>query len=235
MREIIFDTETTGLDPAQGHRVIEIGCVELIDGRETGQTYQAYLNPERPVDPDASAVSGLTDSFLRDQPIFSQIVDEFLAFIGQDRLVAHNAMFDWGFVNAELKRLGMDTLPASRMVDTLTLARQRFPGSPASLDALCRRFEIDLSGRGKHGALLDAQLLARVYRRLEQRDDQMNMMASLDGSQEGTDGRAPRSWTEMSHEAARSPRLHHPSAEEITAHETFLDQIKDTLWRKKAI
>lgn len=163
MREIALDTETTGLSASAGDRIVEIGCVELIDHLPSGREFHVYLNPERPMHPDAAAVSGLTDAFLADKPLMAAVVDEFLAFIGDAPLVIHNASFDMGFINAELTRLSRPTLPMSRAIDTVNIARARFPGSPASLDALCKRFGIDLSSREKHGALIDARLLAAVY------------------------------------------------------------------------
>jgi DNA polymerase-3 subunit epsilon len=163
MREIVLDTETTGLDPTDGHRVIEIGCVELIDYLPTGQVYHTYINPERDVPEKASAINGIKTEFLADFPVFAKIADDFLSFIGDDKLVIHNAPFDLKFLNAELKLLGLSPLPLHRATDTLLIARKKFPGSPANLDALCRRYEIDLSTRTKHGALLDSELLAKVY------------------------------------------------------------------------
>jgi DNA polymerase-3 subunit epsilon len=163
MREIIFDTETTGLDPYQGDRLVEIGCVELINGFPTGSSFHSYLNPQRDVPEGAFKVHGLSAEFLKDKPLFAEVCDEFLAFIGDAPLVAHNAMFDLGFVNAELERCKKALVQRDRLVDTLMLARRRFPGGPNSLDHLCQRFSIDLSRRTKHGALLDAELLAEVY------------------------------------------------------------------------
>jgi DNA polymerase-3 subunit epsilon len=163
MREIVLDTETTGLDPDAGDRIVEIGALELINHVPTGQTFHKYINPERSMPAEAQAVHGITDEFLRDKPVFKAIVDDFLAFIGGSPLVIHNASFDMKFLNAELRRVGRPQLPASRAVDTLTIARTRFPGSPASLDALCRRFGLDNSTRTKHGALLDSEILADVY------------------------------------------------------------------------
>ncbi len=181
MREIILDTETTGLDPLQGHRIVEIGCVELFNFVPTGKTYQAYINPERTMPTAASAVHGLTDEFLADKPVFSQIVDDFLQFIGDAPLVAHNAPFDMGFVNAELVRHGYKKLADSRATDTVAMARKMFPGAPASLDALCKRFNVDASGRDLHGALLDARLLAEVY--LELRGGrQVDLMLAATGN-----------------------------------------------------
>ena len=163
MREVVLDTETTGLDPKQGHRVIEIGCVELINGAPTGHYYQTYINPMRDVPPEASAVSGISTEFLKPFPIFEAIVQDFLIFIQDARLVIHNAPFDIGFLNSELGRLGLPLFSLNETVDTLKIARRLFPGSPANLNALCKRFSIDLSKRDKHGALLDAKLLTKVY------------------------------------------------------------------------
>ena len=166
MRELVLDTETTGLEPGDGHRIVEIGMVELVNLMPTGRTYHAYINPERAMPPEAFAVHGLGDDFLRDKPVFAQIVDEFLEFLGDSRLVIHNAAFDMKFLNAELGWAQRPVLEFSRAFDTLTLARKKFPGSPASLDALCRRFAIDNSSRTLHGALLDSEILAEVYLQL---------------------------------------------------------------------
>jgi DNA polymerase-3 subunit epsilon len=163
MREIIFDTETTGLDPYQGDRLVEIGCVELVNGFPSGKTFHAYLNPQRDVPDQAFQVHGLSTEFLKDKPLFSDVCEEFLAFVGDAPLVAHNAMFDLGFINAELERCKKMLLQRDRLVDTLMLARRRYPAGPNSLDHLCQRFSIDASRRTKHGALLDAELLAEVY------------------------------------------------------------------------
>jgi DNA polymerase-3 subunit epsilon len=163
LREIILDTETTGLDPFDGHRVVEIGCVELVNSIPTGRTWQCYLNPERDMPEKAFSVHGLSESFLRDQPLFADKADDFLGFIESAMLVMHNAAFDFGFLNAELERIARPILTWDRVVDTLALARRRHPGSPASLDALCRRYGIDLGERDLHGALLDCRLLASVY------------------------------------------------------------------------
>ena len=164
MREIVLDTETTGFKPEDGHRVIEIGCVELVNHLPSGLTRQWYINPEREVPEDAVRVHGITTEFLTDKPLFRDIVVEFLDFIGDSPLVAHNAAFDVTFLNAELKRLALPGVtPGREVIDTVQLARRKFPGSPASLDALCKRFAIDLTARTKHGALLDCQLTAQVY------------------------------------------------------------------------
>jgi DNA polymerase-3 subunit epsilon len=163
MREIVFDTETTGLDPYQGDRLVEIGCVELVNGFPTGNSFHFYLNPERDMPDAAFQVHGLSAEFLKDKPLFAEICDDFLAFVGDAPLVAHNAMFDLGFINAELERCKKAAIQRERLVDTLMLARRRYPGGSNRLDDLCMRFSIDLSRRTKHGALLDAELLAEVY------------------------------------------------------------------------
>jgi DNA polymerase-3 subunit epsilon len=163
LREIVFDTETTGLDPYQGDRLVEIGCVELVNGFPTGKSFHYYLNPERDVPEGAFKVHGLSAEFLKDKPLFADVVEEFLEFIADAPLVAHNAMFDLGFINAELERCKKALVQRDRLVDTLMLARRRYPGGQNNLDALCQRFSIDLSRRTKHGALLDAELLAEVY------------------------------------------------------------------------
>ena len=163
MREIVIDTETTGLDPADGHRVVEIGAIELVNLLPTGRVYHQYINPERPMPKEAENIHGLGDAFLRDKPAFARIAPAFLEFIGDAKLVIHNASFDLRMLNAEFNRLGQPALPMSRAVDTLVIARKRFPGAQASLDALCRRLGVDNSGREKHGALLDSELLAEVY------------------------------------------------------------------------
>jgi DNA polymerase III subunit epsilon len=163
MREIVLDTETTGFEPAEGHRIVEIGAVELMNHLPTGRTYHQYINPERPMPNEAFEVHGLGDDFLRDKPVFARIGRAFLDFIGEAQLVIHNAAFDMKFLNFELERAGLSTLPYARSIDTLMIARQKFPGSPASLDALCRRFGVDNSMREKHGALLDSEILAEVY------------------------------------------------------------------------
>ena len=163
LREIVIDTETTGLDPANGDRLIELGCVEIINRIPTGREFHRYLNPERDVHRDAVAVHGLTAEFLKDKPLFKDVVEEFLDFLGDAPLVAHNASFDMAFINAELQRLAKPMLTRNSVVDTLALARRRHPAGPNSLDALCKRYGIDNSQRTKHGALMDSLLLANVY------------------------------------------------------------------------
>lgn len=226
MREIVLDTETTGLNPRDGHRVIEIGCVELINHVPTGQVYHTYINPERDVPPDATAVSGITTEFLKPHPVFSTIAGMFLEFIGDSPLVIHNARFDIGFLNAELERLNKPLLEMSRAIDTVYLARKKFPGSPANLDALCRRFDIDLSVRDKHGALLDAKLLAEVYLELRggrQRSltIEVNETATLE---------VVKPITRQFFEA----RYHAPTTEELEKHKTYISTLKNPLWHKLA-
>jgi DNA polymerase-3 subunit epsilon len=163
LREIVMDTETTGLDAQGEDRIVEIGAVELINHLPTGRVYHQYINPDRPMNAEAEAVHGLGDAFLADKPRYAEIIDAFEAFVGDATLVIHNAKFDMGFLNAERARLGRPPWPMRRAIDTVAIARRRFPGAPASLDALCRRFGVDNSAREKHGALLDSELLAEVY------------------------------------------------------------------------
>ncbi len=163
MREIVLDTETTGFEPSEGHRIVEIGAIEMENHLPTGRTYHQYLNPQRPMPPEAFEVHGLGDDFLRDKALFRDVAQAFLDFIGDARLVIHNAAFDMKFLNAELRAVGRPPLPDTQALDTVLIARKKFPGAPASLDALCRRFGVDNSNRVKHGALLDCELLAEVY------------------------------------------------------------------------
>ena len=221
MREIVLDTETTGLDPTSGHRIVEIGCIELMHHVPTGENFHRYLNPERTMPAEAQGVHGLTDAFLADKPVFAEVVDAFLAFIADSPLVIHNAAFDMSFLNAELTRLGLPALPQDRAIDTLGLARRRFPGAHASLDALCGRFGIDNSGRAVHGALLDATLLADVY--LELRGGRQPGLALASRPTSAAAGGAIR--------VERPPRPHAPSPQEVAAHEAFLSQLKDPIWR----
>jgi len=182
MREIVLDTETTGLDPFQGHRVVEIGCVELVNRIPSGQTFHRYLNPERDMPAEAFAVHGLSVEFLKDKPMFAEIAEELLAFIGDAPLVAHNAGFDLGFLNAELERAGRIAVGRDRLIDTLLIARRKFPGGSNRLDDLCARFGIDNSRRTKHGALLDAEILAEVYLDLiDARQAQLGLVATVMG------------------------------------------------------
>lgn len=225
MREIVLDTETTGLDPAEGHRIVELGAIELVNLLPTGRVYHQYVNPERPVPREASNVHGLTDAFLADKPVFAAVAPAFLAFLGDARLVIHNAAFDLAMLNAELARLGAAPLPVSRALDTLEIARGRFPGAPASLDALCRRFGIDNSGREKHGALLDSELLAEVY--LELMGGRQRGLA-LDGAGAGGGPGGSGEWRAPPRPRPLAPRL---APEEKAAHEAFVAELGDaTLW-----
>jgi DNA polymerase-3 subunit epsilon len=220
MREIILDTETTGLDPKSGHRIVEIGCLELVNHLPSGRSFQRYLNPEREMSPEASAISGLTDVFLKDKPVFAEVVAEFLDFIGDATLVIHNAEFDLKFLNAELGLLGFPALVSSRAIDTVSMARRKFPGAPASLDALCQRFGIDNSKRTYHGALLDAELLAEVYLELIGGRQATIELVAAGGAAAG-----PR----LSREK-RAPRPHAPSEAELAAHGELLKKLKSPLW-----
>ncbi len=228
MREIVLDTETTGLDPDSGDRIVEIGAVELLNHMPTGRTYHQYINPERTMPQEAFEVHGLSDDFLADKPVFAAVAREFVDFIGDSRLVIHNAAFDMKFLNAELKWAGFAPLPWERALDTLALARKKFPGAPASLDALCRRFGIDNSSRTLHGALLDSEILAEVYLEL------------IGGRQPGlvlgerrvaadavsTDD----DWRPAPRTKKLPPRLTPAEAE---AHAAFVETLgEDALWRK---
>jgi len=229
MRELVLDTETTGLDPLNGDRLVEIGCVEVFNHIATGKTYHQYINPERDMPAGAFGVHGLSEEFLSGYPVFADVVDAFLDFIGDDPLVIHNAQFDMGFINAELRRLKRPALPMSQSVDTVSMARRRFPGAPASLDALCRRFDIDNSSRTKHGALLDAELLAEVYLELRGgRQPGLSLAAAEAGASSANDEAEPavlQPGTEL-----RPPRPHAPTAEEIAAHDAFVATLKEPLW-----
>ncbi len=224
MREIVLDTETTGLDPNAGHRVIEIGCIELINHIPTGATYHQYINPERDMPDEAFAVHGLSEAFLSQHPVFASVAAAFLEFIGEAKLVIHNASFDLKFLNAELERLEHAPIPMTRAVDTVQMARQRFPGAQASLDALCRRFEIDNSSRDKHGALLDAELLALVYLEL------------IGGRQPGlelaTERREVKAATQAVSRPLRPARPHAPSAEEEAAHAQMVAALANPIWQR---
>lgn len=223
MREIVLDTETTGIDALNGDRVVEIGCVELLNHVSTGSHFHVYLNPERDMPAEAFAVHGLSTEFLKDKPLFSEKVSDFLDFIGDAQLVIHNASFDMGFLNAELARIGMKPL-RNPVLDTVQVARRRFPGAPASLDALCRRFEIDNSNRTLHGALLDAQLLAEVYLELMGgRQPDLVLAGGPVNASGGAVAKVDRPF--------RPARPHAPSQEELAAHEAFLKGFKATpLW-----
>jgi DNA polymerase III subunit epsilon len=220
MREIVLDTETTGLDPADGHRIVEIACVELFNHVPTGRAFHRYLNPQRDMPADALAVHGLTTDFLAAHPPFGAVAEELLAFIGDDRLIIHNAEFDLRFLNAELGRSDRPPLRCE-IEDTLILARRRYPGAQASLDALCRRFAIDLSARSKHGARLDSELLAAVYLEL------------IGGRQPGLDlavANGADGAISAIERPARRPRPHAPAEGELAAHRVLLQKIRNPLW-----
>lgn len=223
MREIVLDTETTGLDPIDGHRLVEIACIELNNHIPTGRHLQFYLNPDRDVPPDAAAIHGLTTEFLADKPRFGEVVEKLLEFIGDVPLVAHNAEFDMRFLNAELRRAGRAGIDYTRAVDTLLLARQKFPGAPTSLDALCKRFEVDNTSRTYHGALLDAELLASVYLELiGGRQAGLELVAATSASSAVIIVAGPR--------VARAPRPHQPTEAELIAHNALVAQLTDPLW-----
>lgn len=225
IREIVLDTETTGLDPLTGDRVVEIGCVELENHMATGRFFHVYLNPERDMPSEAAMVHGLTEEFLADKPVFAQTVDDFLNFIGDSLLVIHNASFDMNFINAELTRCGYKRLPMNRSLDTVAMARKMFPGAPASLDALCKRFGVDSSGRKLHGALLDAQLLAEVYLELRGgRQPDLDMSST-------TTSAVSEEYVQITR-TRREPRTHAASIEELAAHDAFIAKIKDPLWKR---
>jgi DNA polymerase III subunit epsilon len=224
MRDIVFDTETTGLDPAGGHRVVEIAGVELINLMPTGLELHVYCNPEREMPEDALQIHGLTTAFLADKPLFAEIADQFSDFVSGARLVAHNAEFDMRFLQAEFARCGRGTLD-HEVVDTLALARRKFPGAPASLDALCRRFQIDLSERSKHGALIDTRLLAKVYLEL-MGGQQPNLALGLDPvASVLSSGRTAQ-------RLIRLARPHQPLESELSAHQALVAMLKNPLWHE---
>ncbi len=229
MREIVLDTETTGFEPSEGHRIVEIGAVELMNHMPTGRSYHQYINPERAMPAEAFEVHGLGDDFLRDKPVFRAVARAFLEFIDTAPLVIHNAAFDIKFLNAELGWLNLPQIAPSRAIDTLLIARQKFPGSPASLDALCRRFGIDNSAREKHGALLDSEILAEVYLELiggRQPDFGLTTVAARTSA-----GPAPADWRPRPRPAALPPRL---TEEEAAAHAAFVTALGDgAFWLKR--
>lgn len=226
MREIVFDTETTGLNPATGDRMVEIGCIELINRVETGNSFHAYFNPERPMDPVAQEVHGLSDAFLANKPIFADTVEDLLDFLDDSPLVAHNARFDFSFLNHELGLTGRLHINEARMVDTLALARVRHPGAKHSLDALCTRYGIDRSHRIKHGALLDAQLLAQIY--VELTGGRQIGLSLADTSLERS--RAAQGSATAARPAFRPARAHEASAEEQARHRAFVEKLVNPLW-----
>jgi len=227
MREIAFDTETTGLDPKSGHKIVEIGCVELINHLPTGNVFHKYINPERDMPVEAFRVHGLSEEFLSDKPLFADIADEFLTFVGDAQLVIHNAAFDMGFINAELAAIGRDVIPMDRAIDTVRMARRIFPGAQASLNALCMRFGIDLSARDLHGALLDAQLLAAVYLELRGgRQHDMGLAAELAAQAKNVEVTE----TAPGETGRRAPRTHAASPEELARHEEFIQKLNEPIW-----
>jgi DNA polymerase III subunit epsilon len=219
VREIVFDTETTGIQPGDGNRIVEIGAIELIDRVPTGRSYHTYIDPCRMMPKDAEAVHGLSTAFLTGQPVFEAVIDDFLAFIEDSPLVAHNAAFDMAFLNWELRRARMPELPDSRAIDTLEISRKQRPGAKHTLDALCNFYGIDLSARSKHGALVDAELLARVYIEL------------TGGRQIGFDLGADAVLNPDDIEREHVPaRAHTASPHELDLHAAFVAKMKDPLW-----
>jgi DNA polymerase III subunit epsilon len=225
MREIVFDTETTGLDPAEGHKLVEIGCVELIDGMQTGRTWHQFVNPERDIPTEATRIHGITNDQVRREPVFGEVADAFLAFIADSPLVAHNAEFDFKFLNAELRNIGREPLSSNRMVDTIKIAKRLYPGARLSLDALCSRLGIDTSARIKHGALIDSQILAEVY------------MEMLGGKQRGLELGSQSSEQKTVATASldtdrpfREPRPFAATQAECDAHAAFVETIKNAIW-----
>ena len=225
MREIIFDTETTGLDPIGGDRLVEIGCIEMVNRVETGRSFQAYFNPERSMPAAAEAIHGLSDAFLADKPRFAERAEELLAFLGASPLVAHNAGFDFGFINRELALCNREPLGRERMVDTVALARIRHPGAKNSLDALCTRYGIDRSHRTLHGALLDAELLAQVYVELTG-----GRQIGLELAGEGSVSLVASVTSVAIQREFRPARPHGPSEAELAAHSAFLVTVQSPLW-----
>ncbi|HEU4960113.1 MAG TPA: DNA polymerase III subunit epsilon [Sphingomonas sp.] len=228
MREIVFDTETTGLSFSGGDRLVEIGCVELVNRVETGRTFHAYFNPERMMAAEAQAVHGLSDAFLSDKPLFADKVEDLLEFLDDAPLVAHNAGFDFGFLNGELGKCGRITIAMERMVDTLTIARSRHPGAKHTLDALCTRYGIDRSHRVLHGALLDAQLLAQVY--VELTGGRQIGLTLVTETVEPVIAASAAAIAPV----VRPPRTFAPSAAELAAHAAFLKEIANPLWLAEA-
>jgi len=228
MREITLDTETTGLDPKQGHRIVEIGCIEMVNRVRTGNSFHVYINPARDMPEEAFRIHGISGDFLKDKPFFEKIAHEFVDFLQDSPLVIHNASFDMKFINFELERLKIPAIPitSSRIIDTLLLARKKFPGAPASLDALCKRYKIDLSSRTKHGALLDAELLTDVYIKLVGGTQGSLLLESVGNLLKPMKfaGKKPR-----------PSRNFTPTALECEEHSEHLKSIKDPLWDKKSI
>jgi len=228
MREIVLDTETTGFKPEEGHRVVEIGCVELINHVATDNHFHVYINPERPIPEDATRVHGITDERVANEPVFTAVVDAFIEFIGDAPVIAHNASFDAHFLNWELVLAGRPKM-SNEIIDTLAIARRKFPGAPATLDALCRRFGVDNSGRTFHGALLDAQLLAEVYLELLG-----GRQAGLDLATESTtSARDGGAGPLIGARGFHPPRPHAPTTEELEAHAAMLAGLKNAVWARE--
>ncbi len=226
MREIVFDTETTGIQVSEGHRMVEIGCVEMFNRVDTGRTFHAYINPERSMPPEAQAVHGLGDAFLAGQKLFRDICEELLDFLEDSPLVAHNAAFDFAFLNWELGECGRLHVPRSRMIDTLMLSRTKFPGAKHSLDALCTRFGVDRSHRVKHGALLDAQLLAQCYVELTGgRQIGLSLAETPAAAAAGQDALAHAITRPV-----RPARPHVASLDELERHRAFIAKLTDPIW-----
>jgi DNA polymerase III subunit epsilon len=232
MREIVLDTETTGFEPTEGHRIVEIGAVELFNHLPTGKTYHQYINPQRTMPKEAFEVHGLGDDFLRDKPLFASVGQAFLDFIADAQLVIHNAAFDMKFLNHELSLAGLPSIPFARATDTLMIARQKFPGSPASLDALCRRFGVNNSMREKHGALLDSEILAEVYLELvggRQPDFALNTAAQAQSRDDAANGTG---WRPKPRPEPLPPRI---TAEETAAHTAFIAKLgSNAIWSKRS-
>jgi DNA polymerase-3 subunit epsilon len=223
VREIVLDTETTGLSWEAGDRIIDVACVELVNHVPTGKVFQTYVNPERKMSSEALAISGITDEFLADKPLFREIADELLAFAGDSRLIIHNAGFDLGFLNGELSGIGKPLFDEDNAVDTLKIAKEKYPGMPASLRALCRRFEIDLSGRSKHGALIDCMLLAEVY---------INLLGGRQSGLSFVTETADPAATLKKERKVYEVRHFPPSEDEIATHGEFLRTLNCALWNR---
>ena len=222
MREVVLDTETTGLSAKDGDRLVEIGCIELENYLPTGRVYHQYINPTIPMPSEAQKIHGLSDEFLKDKPVFSKIAEAFLDFISDAKLIIHNANFDISFINAELERVDLNTISIDQTVDTIAVTRKKYPGAPASLDALCRRFNIDNSARTLHGALLDAELLSEVY--LELIGGRQPGLV-LETRQESGKG------FEVVKRKLLAPRPHQPTERELEKHNEFVQKLKNPLWK----
>jgi DNA polymerase-3 subunit epsilon len=229
IRSVVLDTETTGTDIAEGHRIVEIGCVEIIDNMPTGRELHRYINPQRTVPAGAEKIHGLSTEFLADKTLFKDIAGEIIDFLGDSPMIAHNSEFDRKFLNMEFERAGLPHIALARTVDTVLLARKKFPGSPVSLDALCRRFAIDRSHRTSHGALVDARLLARVY--LELMGGLQRGLSLNDGPVEAID---PMTLLDrVQHAPRRQPRPLEATIEELAAHAEFLKNVPNALWTQE--